>query len=151
MAVNYRSHSQDRGFSLMEILVAIAIFGILTASVVSNISILENPLINVSANLSHYIRLVRARAISQTRSIKITPVSNRLLTAASAQNCDEVSFDAEPDLTLDLGDDVTLASTSWTACFTQRGLADDYVTFSLATAEATKVVEIALGGGIRID
>lgn len=126
------------------------LFGILASVGVSNISILENPLASASANLTHHFRLVRSRAISQTRSIKVTPSSTTTLAAESAANCNETTFTPVTDLALDLGDEVHFGTTDWSACFTQRGLANEYVTFTVIGSGHTKTVQIALGGGVKI-
>jgi Tfp pilus assembly protein FimT len=140
----------EKGFSMAELLFVLGLFGILCTVAVSNITVLENPLASASSNLTHYIRLVRSRSISQTRSIKISPGSANTLQAESAKSCADTTFSPVSDLSLDLGNKVAFGSTSWTACFTQRGLADAYTTFTLTSAGQTKTVQIALGGGVKI-
>ncbi len=146
-----RHHRGQFGFSLIEILVSLILIGIFCKVAITNIRVLENPLTNASANLTHYFRLVRARAISQTRSIVISPSSTKRLTAKSALSCDATSFTAVNDLALDLDDDVQFGSTNWEVCFNQRGLADAYTKFSLKSTNNNKIVEIALGGGVKIE
>ncbi len=151
MASQHRFHNQS-GFTMFEILVVVALVGILTMVAVSNIKVLENPLTNTSANLTHYFRLVRARALSQTRSIKVTPSGTQRLIAASATSCSAPSedFRNESSLTLDLDRQTQITDTSWSVCFNQRGLVHEYTAFTLSSGRSSKLVEIALGGGIRI-
>jgi prepilin-type N-terminal cleavage/methylation domain-containing protein len=149
--MNYSTlHNRQTGFSLIELLAVLALFGILCTVAVSNITVLENPLASASANLTHYFRLVRSRAISQTRSIRITPNTSNTLIAESATSCSDSTFSPINDLSLDLGTKVRFGSTNWSACFTQRGLAHAYTTFTVTSSGNTKTVQIALGGGVKI-
>lgn len=140
----------ESGFTLLEVLVSVALIAVLMTVMMTNINTLENPLISSSSNLSHYFRLVRVRAIAQTRSILITPQSSRTLGAASAKNCDEETFTTMDDSSFELDPGVTLSSTDWEICFTQRGLVQQAVTFDITADNGTRTVEVALGGGVRI-
>jgi len=146
----FKYSAREDGFSLIEVLVTLALFGVLCTVAISNLKVLESPLISASSNLTHFFRLVRVRAIAQTRAIKVTPSSTNYLTASTAANCSETSFTPLPELFLDIGEDVSISDTSWSVCFTQRGLVDDSVSFSMSSATGSKTVEVALGGGIRI-
>jgi len=116
----------------------------------SNIRVLENPLVSASANLTHYFRLVRVRAIAQTKSIIITPATNHSFTAASAASCTAETTTPVSDLSYDIGDDVSITPTDWTLCFTQRGLVHQAVLFSLHSQTGVRTIEVALGGGVEI-
>lgn len=134
----------------MEMVATLGVIAVISGIAVSNLSVLERPLYSASNNLTHYFRLVRARAISQTRSIKVTSSGARRITAGSGKNCAVSSFTPEPSLTLQLDKDVSFGSSPWSICFNQRGLADSYVEFTISSGKTVKSVEIALGGGIRI-
>lgn len=140
----------QKGFSLLEVLVTLLLFGLLCTVAVSNLKVLENPLVSTSANLSHYFRLVRVRAIAQTRAIRVRPSSSHHLVAEAGTSCSATTFSNLSDLSLDIDDDVAVSPTNWVACFTQRGLVHDYVTFNVYSQEGTRTVEIALGGGVKI-
>ena len=147
MRINRPSQS---GFSMVELLVSLGLFGLLCLVALSNLNVLENPLVSSTASLSHYFRLVRVRAIAQTRSIKVTPDSATRLSASTAANCSATTFTPLSDLTFDLGDDVSLGSIDWSGCFNQRGLANQSVLFTLQSASGSNSVEVALGGGVEI-
>jgi prepilin-type N-terminal cleavage/methylation domain-containing protein len=138
------------GFSLLELVAVIGLIAVVSAIAVTNMRVLENPLVSASSNLSHYFRLVRARAISQTRSILVTAHSTHELTASAASNCSSTVFTPIDELDLDIGSDVYFSETGWSVCFTQRGLVDEAVLFTIQSGAGSKSVEIALGGGIRI-
>lgn len=145
-----RVYRRYTGFSIFELIVAMGLFGILSAVAIINLKELDSPLVTSAANLGHYFRLARVQAIAQTKSILIQPESNKQLSAATASNCAAEEFTAIDDLDLELGDDVYLGSIDWSVCFTQRGQVDEAVTFTLNSNEGSRVVEIALGGGVQI-
>lgn len=134
----------------MELVVTLAVFGIISAIALSNIKVLESPIVTTSANLSHFFRLVRVSAIAQTRSIKVVPTTTHHLATSTATSCADENFTDLPELSFDLEDEVSLDDTNWVACFTQRGQADEYVSFTISTSSASRTVEIALGGGVQI-
>ena len=143
----------DLGASLLELLTAVALFVILSEVVVSNIKQLHNPLADAGFEVSHFLRLARARAISQTLAIEVWPASATQLTSTSRSSCtDETDSDAPvEDLVLDLPDGTSFSDTDWSVCFTQRGLAYEHTTFELQGGRGnSKTVEVALGGGVRI-
>ncbi|MBX7138199.1 MAG: prepilin-type N-terminal cleavage/methylation domain-containing protein [Oligoflexia bacterium] len=139
------------GYSLMEMLVVLALISIIAATALSDLKVLENPLSSASANITHYLRLVRSRAISQTKAIKVTPSGYRRLSASSAESCTSEVFTPVTDLTLDLDDDIALRTNDWHVCFSQRGLADAHVIFEFYSSTGDRTVQIALGGGIKIE
>ena len=143
--------TSQTGFSLIELLVALALLGVLCTVAVTNIHTLENPLVSTSSNMSHYFRLVRVRAIAQTRSIRIAPGSAYHLEAGTASNCEAETFEPLSELDFDLDEDVRLGSTDWSVCFTQRGLVHQAVAFVLTGDNGSRTVEIALGGGVNIE
>lgn len=146
------SIARDSGFTVMDMLTTLGILSVLALIPLSNIRELESPIDDASFQLGHYLRLVRSRAISQTLSIIVTPESSSRLTAASAENCLSEEPVAINDLTLNFPDGAYLGSTGWSVCFNQRGLSDANLSFTLTNDDGdTKDVEIALGGGVRIE
>jgi len=152
--LNYKSFTQkrdiERGFSIPELLITMSLFGLLCGVAVSNLRVLENPLVSSSANLAHYLRLVRVRAVAQTRSIKVHPTSVHHIIAESGASCTGNTFTPISNLTLNLGNDVALSSIDWSVCYTPRGLVNDSAIFQIGSNTGTRTVEIALGGGVKI-
>jgi prepilin-type N-terminal cleavage/methylation domain-containing protein len=142
--------SCQRGVTLLEILVTLMIMTILLGTAVSNLKVLNNPLANASFSVSHYLRLARSRAISQTLAIQIAPSSSTTLAASSAKTCSD-TMSPMTGLDLQLPSGSRLLDTDWSVCFTARGLSTSNVTFDLSgDSSSTRTVEIALGGGVRI-
>ena len=142
---------ENGGFTVLELLVTMALVGVVSGIAVSNIKLLDNPLTNSKAQVTHYLRLARARAISQTRSIKIAPVANNRLQGYTAQSCDSSTFTALDDLELDMEDNAQFDTTDWSVCFNQRGLASEHTVFGFTTVGGSKTVQVALGGGVKIE
>lgn len=143
-------HQMQSGFTLLELITVLGLFGIICLVAASNLKVLENPLVSGAANLSHYLRLVRVRAIAQTKSITVSASSTHRLIASSAANCDAATTTPLSDLILELDDEVSISPIDWEVCFTQRGLVQDAVQFTLSSDSGVRTVEIALGGGVEI-
>ncbi len=141
---------QEAGYTLAEMLVVMALIGILAGTAVSNLKELNDPLADASFTVTHYLRLVRARGISQTLFIQVAPTSSTIIAASSSDSCSG-TMTAIDDLEVNLPRGASMSDTSWTACFTPRGLSEDNITFDLSDSDGqSKTVEIALGGGVRI-
>ncbi len=111
---------------------------------------INRPLTNTGFEITHYLRLARARAISQTQFIKIHPSSNFQLVSASGESC-ETASNSISNLTLNLSNDTSLISNSWEICFTPRGLSNTSYSFQIRDELShTRDVQIALGGGVRV-
>lgn len=129
----------------------LALIGILMGLAAANIKGMENPLADASFQVSHFMRLARSRAISQTISIRIEPASSTELIAFSAESCDD-DMDLIENFDLTLPEGAVLADTDWEVCFTQRGLSDTNLLFVLQNQKGKeRSIEIALGGGVRIE
>lgn len=142
--------SKEQGFSVIELLTVLIIAGILSASVMSNIKVMNRPLTNASFEVAHFLRLARAKAISQTTYIKVAPLSAFKLVTYSGDSCANATTLIN-DLNLILPNNTSLPSTSWSICFSPRGLAPTASMFSIKDENnTTRTVEIALGGGVRM-
>jgi prepilin-type N-terminal cleavage/methylation domain-containing protein len=148
--MNMLRSAREHGFTLIEVVAVLGLLSVVSLIAISNIKVLENPLTSASSLISHHFRLVRGRAISQTRSIRVKPSGTKQIIAEFAQNCSSETFTALPELTLKLDNDVALSGTTWSICFTQRGLVDDAVNFTITSRGASRRVDVALGGGVRV-
>lgn len=141
---------RECGFTLFELLVIFALIGILSFTAVSNINTLKNPLADASFAATHFLRLARSRAMSQTTFIQVSPSGTRRLITSRSDSCSG-TMTPIADFFLDLPNGSQLADTQWAACFTPRGLAAANIEFQIQNDEGkTRTIEIALGGGSKI-
>ena len=146
----YSPRRNSAGYTILEVLVTIAFMALLTKFAISNIKSLQNPLADASFEVSHFLRLVRSRAISQTLAIKVAPLSSTRIGTSKSTTCTG-TMTAISDLTLTLPNQSSLPDTTWSVCFTPRGLAATNITFQILGRDGrSKTVEIALGGGVQI-
>ena len=144
------SDRSENGLSIFELLVVLFIISLMSATVVSNIKEINRPLTDASFEITHFLRLSRSRAISQTLYMKVSPLSLYKLVVASGSSCAAATTTVN-DLSLTLPNDTSLTSTSWSVCFTPRGLVNETVSFDIIDEEShRKTVQIALGGGVQI-
>lgn len=144
------ARSDERGFSLVNIVATMGLAAILMATATSNLKSLENAVADASFTTNHFLKLTRARAISRTTAIKVFPQNSQIIIAHEAETCDATTTTpTEMELRLPTGSNLT--DTTWEVCFTPRGLADEHVLFTLSDDQGrTRTVEVALGGGTRI-
>lgn len=147
------SKRSELGYTLIQMLTTLGLLSILSLIAVSNVKSLRNPLANASFEISHFLRLVRSRAISQTLAITVTATSPTHITTASAASCydEETTTDQVSNLQLDLPNGAQLSNTEWSVCFSQRGMANEHVIFDLESEGGrTRTIEVALGGGVKV-
>lgn len=151
MQEQYKTASlKQQGFTLMELLAVFMVVSIIAGTAVSNLKILNNPLNDASLALTHFVKLARARAVSQTKAILITPASSVRLKIQTASTCSGTMTDV-PDFFYDMPDTTSFIDTAWSACFTSRGLATSNEIFSIRNEKGgMNEIEIALGGGVRV-
>jgi prepilin-type N-terminal cleavage/methylation domain-containing protein len=142
----------QQGFTLIELLTVILVVSILTVTAIPNFKAFDAPLSQSAFATSHMLRLARARAISTTSYIRIAPDSLTTIAAFSVVSC---SPEAEPsmlsELRLELEDGIQFDEQNWYICFTPRGLSDAHISFSISNGAQRKDIQVALGGGVRID
>lgn len=140
----------SRGYSAIELLVVLGMTGIFLGMAISNLRELDDPLLNATSQTIGFLKQVRARAFATTSAYTITPTPSGLVTSF-ANRCSDVDTTSEPRLSLTMPSGVTITDTSWTVCFSARGLPNDNVLIPLQDHELkTRTVEVMLGGAVRI-
>ena len=140
----------ERGSSLFEVLVVLVLIGILLATAISNLDQLNRPMEAATAEVIGFLKQARARGMSTTRAYTVRPTSTEHLIAEFSTECGE-SATADERLTLDLPRGVLLNGTSWSVCFSPRGLATSDPTIELIDDDGrTKTLEVFLGGAVRV-
>lgn len=72
---NRKKKHSYQGFTLLELLIILALVGIMVAIAAPNISFGVNPLVDVTNRVAGNFKLVRAKAMSQTSAYRISPNS----------------------------------------------------------------------------
>lgn len=145
-----RSINRESGLSILELMTVLFIVSLISASVVTNIKEINRPLTNAGFEITHFLRLVRSRGVSQTTYLKVAPVSTFKLASYSGESCDSATT-ALGDLTLTLPNDTSLVASDWSICFTPRGLSSASQIFQIRDEVSNiRSVQVALGGGVRI-
>lgn len=140
----------EAGFSLIEMLFTVSIIGILLSTSISNLMVLERPLVSAASNTAGFLKQARAKAVATTSAYRVFPSDTGTVNVQSGLNCDAAATD-EQALNMELPSDVYFSDTDWEICFTPRGLADDNVVINLQDVGGqSKQVEIYVGGAIRL-
>lgn len=146
-----RSIRENGGFTLIELIVSMAIVAIISGTVIYNLKALNNPLGNAAFSIEQFLRLARSRAIANTAVVQVQALTTTRLAAYTSDSCSG-EMTAMSDMVLKLPFESALQEVSSSVCFDQRGLADISAIFNIVDSEGdTKTVRVALGGGIKID
>lgn len=157
---NFCEHSENRvankigneaGFSMYELLVVLAISGILMAAATDNLKILDRQLSYSSEEMVAFIKRTRSKAIASTSAYTIEPLTNTQAIAKVSSECGNGPYSTDSKLFLSLPAKVTFASNSWSACFSARGLASSNSEIIMNDSEGnSNTIEVFLGGAARI-
>lgn len=134
----------------MELLAVLAVAGIAMATASLYLRPMEAPVLTAAAELEGFLKQARARALATTSACRVLPVTSGNLRVECAANCGATGWTVDPGPGLALPRDVTMTDTSWTACFTSRGLSTGNLTITLAHPDyRSQRVEVLLGGAAR--
>lgn len=130
-------------------LVVISIIGILSAFAISNLNLLEKPLVSASSHIQGIVKLARAKAVGTTSAYRISAPADNQIAVAFGNTCDTTDT-ADGTMQYLLPSEVTITNTVWTICFNARGLATEVATIPLAdTHGQTRTIEVFMGGAVR--
>lgn len=141
-----------KGFSLVELLMVLSLTSILMGFGVYEIKEFINPAVSASDELVTLLKVVRAKAISNTVSYRLKPNGNKQLVASFRTDC----FSSDPwqgdgELTMDLPAGAYLNETDWEVCYDTRGFPDSNIVFDVReNGGSSKTIEIYLGGGLSV-
>ncbi|NJM68130.1 MAG: prepilin-type N-terminal cleavage/methylation domain-containing protein [Acaryochloris sp. RU_4_1] len=161
------------GFSLIEVLVVIALTAMLAAFAAPAITFGNNPLKDSSNRIAASFKLARAKAMAQTSAVRIQPVSATEFVMERAARCsdttwtnisdrvekngqfvyEDLSFDTPAQLTaVKVNSSAVTPVTNWNLCFNSRGIADKTVELTLKDMNTNKqrTMEIFVGGTVNL-
>ena len=133
-----------RGFSLAEILVAIAIFAIVAAIAIPQFVAFrpKNRLNGAARQIYSQLMWARSKAVTENGSYVVTfPTNQTMLITGSTTR----TVNIQSEYT-----DVTLSSTASTITFSSRGTSDVAPTITLTNSGGTKTVALKITGSATI-
>ncbi len=142
----------NNGFSIIEMLVALTIATILTGMAISNIKSFEDPLVDGGNELQGFLKQARARGLATTLAYKVRPTTTTKIIAETAKNCSATTWTQDNSLLLNFPKGVVVTSTTWSVCFSARGLpsGSSTITVQQSPGTLTKTIDVYLGGGVKL-
>jgi prepilin-type N-terminal cleavage/methylation domain-containing protein len=156
-----------QGFTLTEVLVTLAISGTLTAIAAPTIRFGSDPLKDTSSRLVSNLKLLRAKAVSQTSAYRLQAVPSAagtpVLSIERATLCSDTVWTADPSFAAEdtlLDPQVQLSQVTangqtrpvdrWSICYNSRGLATQNVVLTLRDEQHGQIVTVFPGGAIDV-
>jgi prepilin-type N-terminal cleavage/methylation domain-containing protein len=162
------NRSSVKGFTLIEVLVTVVVLGVLTAIAAPTIRFGANPLKDTSSRIAGNLKLLRAKAMSQTSAYRLRSspgaVSGTIaLGIERAMLCSDTAWTADPtfateDTLLDRQvqiSQVTLNGQSkpidsWSICYNSRGLATQNLVLTLRDEQSGQTITVFPGGAVDV-
>lgn len=141
---------KENGFTLLEMMVVLGIMTILTGIAVLNLKKFDQASSNAANQIASLIKSSRSYGMTSTVTVQIKPISSTAISVTSAATCAATIRTTIPELSYNLPDGATLSSTTWSLCYTSRGLSRESINIQLTDRSRTKTVQVTLGGGIRV-
>ena len=135
---------------MIEMMATMAIAVALIGIAAFNFKATENPAYNAASELLGNFKKIRARALVSTKAYLIRPTSTTRIIAESGTNCSATTWTNESQFTLNLENGAFLADTTWSVCYSARGLSDVSTDIIVRDSTHTKTVQVVLGGAVRL-
>ncbi|HMO02072.1 MAG TPA: prepilin-type N-terminal cleavage/methylation domain-containing protein [Oligoflexia bacterium] len=136
------------GFTLIELLVSIATAFVLLVLAAFNFKQLENKTLNTANGVVGFLKVVRARALTNSLAYEVAPVSLQLLRARAKKSCVADQY-LDDFYDYELREGVIIDNPNWNTCYSARGMASQAVNFKVTDGSNSRVVEVVLGGAVR--
>ena len=140
----------ERGFTLIELVVTVSLMSLLSVMAIYQLHALENELDDSTTHVMALVKKTRGKALATTYAYTLRPTSASTITGSYGDNCSDTAPVVDPKLTYELPSTVTLMDTSWSICFSARGLADNQVDIELTDGAVQRTIQVALGGGLKL-
>ena len=143
--------NRAKGMSLVELLVVVALMGVMLGVGGIYFTTNEVSLQGATELVERFLRHARGKAMATTSAYRVSALDNRQLQALFSTNCSSASWTVDSALSFELPEKVTLTDTTWTVCFSSRGISSNNLLVGLSHPESgTRQVEVMLGGTTRI-
>jgi prepilin-type N-terminal cleavage/methylation domain-containing protein len=144
-----KRHTRSSGFTLIEMVVVVAIIGIVVGTASFAFKEIENEAYNGASELMGLMKRSRAKALTSTVAYTIRPVTTTRVVATYANSCSETQVN-DTSLVLDMPSGARLLDTTWSICYGPRGLSGNSADIIVRDNIRQKTVQVVLGGGVRI-
>ncbi len=145
-----REKDRAAGMSMIELLVVIALLGVMLLIGGLYLKPMEQPVHSAGQMLEGLLTETRAKAVATTTVHRVRPTSDDFILVESAATCSSGAWTADDRLSLQLPRDVTLSDTTWSVCFTSRGIASQNLVMTLDHPEyEPEQLEVMVGGAVR--
>lgn len=159
-------HSATAGFTLVELLIGMAILGILFKLGASTYQSTRNPARDAARTVHASFFTLRSQAMSNTQARRLVLVGGTNLVVQSAVRCSETTQSRWTQIgtvpldttylpltltapTPTTTDTTVPTGTRLVACFTSRGQASTAGFLRISDTKHTYLVQVALGGGVQ--
>jgi prepilin-type N-terminal cleavage/methylation domain-containing protein len=162
------NRSFSKGFTLTEVLVTLVVLGILTVIAAPTIRFGSNPLKDNSSRIAGNLKLLRAKAMSQTSAYRLQAVPGDVpgtvtLGIERAMLCSDTVWTADPtfateDTLLDrqvrisqvMSNGQSRPIDSWSICYNSRGLATRNLVLTLRDERSGQTITVFPGGAVDV-
>ena len=141
----------QRGMTLIELLATLAVLAIALGVMAMNLLPVASPVDTSTALLEGIFREARLNAIATMSSYRVTPSGTNRIVGEKGASCSATTWTADASLATALPTGVTMSPTSWSVCFSSRGISTNNVIVTLAhTTYGSRRVEVLFGGTSRV-
>jgi prepilin-type N-terminal cleavage/methylation domain-containing protein len=143
--------NRQSGMTLVELLGVLALIAIAVCVAVVNMQSSGIPSTSSTALLEGQFRAARLNAIATMSAYKVTPATPTSLRAEKGATCSATTWTVDSSLNNALATGVTMSPSSWSVCYSSRGVATSNVVVTLAHSRyGSRRVEVLVGGASRV-
>jgi len=143
--------NMESGMSLVELMAILAIAGLALSATGLYLAPAAAPLETATHVVEGFFREARLRAIATTSAYRVRPSGPYQITSEYANSCSDTTWTASDTPDIDLKNGVSMPDTSWSVCFSSRGISSGNVILTLSHSDfGTRQIEVLLGGTTRV-